>query len=144
MTSPPANDAPARTATRIPAWGLRLLTVAAAAVAGALVFLIGKPSDGLTVDQGDGLTELTLGSFIGSSAGAALLGWVLLAVLERFAAARALKTWTIVAGVVLVLSLVTPFAVEAAAASRITLVLSHLAVGLVVIAGMRVSSRSAA
>ncbi|MCM1970587.1 DUF6069 family protein [Streptomyces sp. G1] len=72
-------------------WLPRLLTVLGAAVGAAVLFLAGKAGGiDLAVDQRDGKgpVDLALGNFIGSAAGAALLGWALLALLERFARPR--------------------------------------------------------
>ncbi|MFB6523463.1 DUF6069 family protein [Streptomyces sp. NPDC056401] len=94
---------------------------------------------GLAVDQNDGKgpVDLALGGFVGSAAGAALLGWALLALLERFAPAASRKIWTAVAAVVLLVSLALPFGVEATSGTKILLALTHLAVGLVVVLGLR-------
>ncbi|MER5762114.1 DUF6069 family protein [Streptomyces sp. NPDC002082] len=121
-------------------WRPRLLTVLGAAAGAAVLFLAGKAVGvGLAVDQRDGKgpVDLALGGFIGSAAGAALLGWALLALLERFAPASARKIWTAVASVVLLASVALPFGVEATSGTKILLALAHLAVGLVVLLGLR-------
>lgn len=124
----------------------RLLAVLGAAVGAALLFLVGTAGDvALAVDQNDGKgpVGLGLGSFIGSAAGAALLGWALLALLEKFAPARSKKIWTVVASAVLLLSLALPFGVEATTGTQLLLTLTHLTVGLVVLFGLRRSAKSA-
>ncbi|MCX4783774.1 DUF6069 family protein [Streptomyces sp. NBC_01264] len=121
-------------------WRPRLLTVLGAAAGAAVVFLAGKAGGvALAVDQNDGKgpVGLGLGSFLGSAAGAALLGWALLALLEKFVPAGSRKIWTAVAFVVLLASLVLPFGVEATSGTKILLALTHLAVGLVVVFGLR-------
>lgn len=75
------------------------------------------------------------------SALAALAGWGLLAVLERFTAA-ARRVWTVIATVALLLSLGAPLSGHGVTAgSRFTLVAMHLAVGAAVITLMRRSSQ---
>lgn len=133
-------------ATNAPAWRPRLLAVVGAVAGAAAVFLIGKAGGAaLAVDQNDGkgLVDITIGNVIGFAAGAALLGWALLAVLEKVAPAKSKKIWTIVATVVLVISLGLPFGVETTSGTKITLALTHLTVGLVVILGLRRNAKSA-
>lgn len=127
-------------------WRPRLLTVLGAAAGTAVLFLVGKAGGvDLAADQNDGKgpVDLALGSFIGSAAGAALLGWALLALLEKFAPARSKKIWTVVASAVLLLSLALPFGVEATTGTQLLLALTHLTVGLVVLFGLRRSAKSA-
>lgn len=94
-------------------------------------------------NDGKGAVDLTIGNVIGFAAGAALLGWALLALLEKFAPAKSKKIWTIVASVVLVVSLGLPFGVETTSGTKVILALTHLTVGLVVILGLRRNAKSA-
>ncbi|MET8085873.1 DUF6069 family protein [Micromonospora sp. NPDC005237] len=96
----------------------------------------------LTVDQGSGPQDVTVLAVLVTSALAALLGWGLLAVLERLSA-RATTIWTGIAVAVLVLSLVPASLVDASAGTRFALVLMHLVVGAVVILGFRRGARPA-
>lgn len=66
----------------------------------------------------------------------ALVGWAVLAVLERLTR-RGRAIWTVLAVVVLVASYVPVFLVEATTATRIALVAVHTAVGLLVVAFRR-------
>ncbi|MET8525957.1 DUF6069 family protein [Micromonospora sp. NPDC005172] len=96
----------------------------------------------LTVDQGAGPRDVTVLAVVLNAAVAALLGWGLLAVLERVSA-RATTIWTGIAVAVLVLSLVPASLVDATAGTRFALVLMHLVVGAVVILGFRRGARHA-
>ncbi|WP_405433462.1 DUF6069 family protein [Micromonospora sp. NBC_00617] len=96
----------------------------------------------LTVDQGAGPQDVTVLAVIMNSGLAALLGWGLLAVLERLSA-RATTIWTGIAVAVLVLSLVPVLLVDASAGTRWALVLMHLVVGAIVILGFRRGARHA-
>ena len=118
----------------------RVLTVAAAVVAAVLAWLIAVPIVGidLVVRPGGGAAQqVGLGSVVAVSLLASLLGWGLLALLERLVSRRALTAWTVVAVVVLMLSLSGPLTAATNAAVAIALVLMHLVVGAVLIMGMR-------
>lgn len=118
----------------------RVLTVAAAAVAAVLAWLIAVPIVGidLLVRPGGGAAQqVGLGSVVAVSLLASLLGWGLLALLERLVSRRALTAWTVVAVVVLMLSLSGPLTAATNAAVAIALVLMHLVVGAVLIMGLR-------
>ncbi len=68
----------------------------------------------------------------------ALLGWGTLALLERFTR-RARTIWTVLATVVLLLSMVPIFLEQATTGTRTALVLIHLAVAAVLIPALRKS-----
>lgn len=110
-------------------WATPLAAVVAAAL-NALIFLIGRAGGTLTDDVGltiNGQTQpLTLGPVIGSTIVPILVAGVLLALLGRFAR-RPIRVFTIVAAVVFVLSLATPFTLPGAdLAYRATLLLMHV------------------
>jgi hypothetical protein len=69
---------------------------------------------------------------VGTTLLAALLGWALLAVLER-RTARARRIWTITAGAIALLSLTGPLTSGASPAVTATLVAMHVAVAAVLI-----------
>jgi hypothetical protein len=69
------------------------------------------------------------------AAQAALAGWALLAILERVSR-HARPAWLTVAAVVLAASFVPVFAVEATVGTRASLTAMHLAVGVVLMAGL--------
>jgi hypothetical protein len=121
----------------------RSIALGAAVVATVVLWLIANVAGAeLKVDQGSGRQDLTVVSVILTSAIVALLGWGLLALLERFSA-RAKTIWTGMAVAVLVLSLVPPSLVDASTGTKVTLVSMHLAVGVIVILGFRKDARSA-
>lgn len=119
----------------------RLLTGVYASVAALLIWVIAVP----VFDADLGFTDVNNQpqtvdpvAIIIFSVGSALAGWALLAALERFAPKRAKLIWTIVASLVLALSMVPLLGVSAGAA--VTLGLMHLAVGAVIIVVMRRTS----
>ncbi|MGC4820795.1 DUF6069 family protein [Micromonospora sp. DT63] len=119
----------------------RSIALLAAVLAAVVVWLIATVGGAeLTVDQGAGPKDVTVLAVLLTSALAALLGWGLLAVLERLSG-RATTIWTAIAVAVLVLSLVPASLVDASAGTRVALVLMHLAVGVVVILGFRRGAR---
>lgn len=121
--------------------GLRALTGALAAVPALLVWAIAAPGLGVELpftDAQGNEQEINAGAIILFSIVPALLGWALLAVLERFAPNRGLAIWTAVATAVLVVSFLPLVSMSAGAA--ITLGLIHLAVGVVIITVLRATS----
>lgn len=134
------TSAPPSTA-RSPRSRAVLLTLTAAAAAGLLVWAAAVPLAGIEL-------ELATGQIIGpvSILGAALvggaLGWLLLALLVRLPWGR--TVWSAVAAVVLLLSLTGPLLSGAAGGVLLILELMHLAVGLVLILGLRRSTAARA
>ncbi|GIH97008.1 hypothetical protein Psi01_76380 [Planobispora siamensis] len=88
-----------------------------------------------TVRMGDGTQPVGPVPVVVTSLLAGLAGWALLAVLERFAS-RPGRIWTIVALVVLVLSLSGPLGGAVGVAATLVLVLLHLVVGAVLVLGL--------
>ena len=140
----PARPAPAPHRAR------RRGLVAAGAVAAALGgWLVAVPLLGidLAVQPAAGTTPsgtqtVGVGAVLAASLTAALLGWALLAVLERWTT-RARTTWTVVAAVVLVLSLAGPVIGARTTPAAVALVALHLVVGSVLILGLpRTSARA--
>lgn len=137
VTSHPAPTTKAKTQARA-------LGVVGAVSAALAVWAVSGPMLGndLLVQPGSASPQTVgLGAVVGSSLIASLLGWALLAVLERFTS-RATTVWTAVAIVVLVLSLAGPFTAGTTTAAIATLALMHLAVGAVLIPSFRHSSRT--
>jgi hypothetical protein len=91
-------------------------------------------STGSTKAQAVGVAPVVIEALI-----AALLGWALLAVLERFTR-RARTIWTVVALVVLLLSLSGPLTGGVTTATKVSLSLMHIALAAVLIPTMRVTS----
>jgi hypothetical protein len=118
-------------------WKRRLAVVASAVVVAVVVYLVARLvlADGLRAPEMDDRAsmEVTIGAVIVASALASLLGWGLLALLERFTA-RAVTIWRVVAVVVALLSLSAPLTgAGISTGNRIGLLLLHVAVAAVLI-----------
>ncbi|GLZ03563.1 hypothetical protein Acsp03_10300 [Actinomadura sp. NBRC 104412] len=116
----------------------RALAAAAAVLAAVLVWLVARTvfDQDLVVRQpGREATEVDIGPVLVFAVVPSLAGWALLAVLERFAAARARVVWTVVAVAVLLLSFVPILQVEATGATKAALALMHVVVGAALIPG---------
>lgn len=139
MSATPASPA-SRAASPV---RTRALAVVAAVVVDAVIWLVAHgPFDlDLRIPDGPGSTstsELPFPTVVVAVAVVSLLGWGLLALLERFAPGRARTVWTVVAVAVVVLSLFAPlFSEGLSAGNRVTLVLLHLTVGAVLIPAFR-------
>ncbi|MBE1536079.1 DUF6069 family protein [Actinomadura algeriensis] len=112
----------------------RALTVAAAAGAALACWALADPVAGLDVTVRSGGTAGPVGPAMvaASSLLAGLLGWALLAVLER-TVQRPRRVWTIVALIVLALSLAGPPGAAEGAGSLLVLIVLHLAVAAVLV-----------
>jgi hypothetical protein len=84
---------------------------------------------------------ISVGQIVGISLAAALLGWLLLAMLER-RTSRARLIWTSSALVALALSLSLPLAAATTTAAGVGLVVMHLTVGAAVIPAMAHTARA--
>jgi hypothetical protein len=117
----------------------RALGVGGAVLAAVAVWVVAVPILGvhLLVRFGSGAAE-TVGVdyVVGASLIASLLGWGLLAVLEKHTS-RPQAIWTFVAVVVLLVSLSLPLTVATTAASKTVLALMHVAAAAVLIPVMR-------
>lgn len=128
---------PSATAATTPTRGGRARTralglagaVAAALVAWGVGALLGAD---YWITDAQGTARVDIGATVGTTVVVGLLGWGLLAVLERFAR-RGRTAWTVVAVGVAALSMVPIGLVEATPSTRIGLTLLHLAVAAVVI-----------
>ncbi|MEV5985415.1 DUF6069 family protein [Streptomyces sp. NPDC052051] len=140
--STPSVVGSGRSATR-----LRLVATLAAVVVAAGVWLLADPVFGveLRTPKGPGSSEtqeLTLPVAAVAAGVVALLGWGLLALLER-RTARTRTIWTRVAVAVVCLSLFAPlFAPGLSAGNRAWLVVLHLCVGATVIPAFRRDART--
>ncbi|KAB8194667.1 hypothetical protein FH608_015910 [Nonomuraea phyllanthi] len=114
-----------------------LLTVIGAPAAALAVWALAVPLAGITLTARMGAAPQPVGPVlvIVASLVAGLAGWALLAVLER-RATRPGRNWTIIALVVLVLSLSGPLTSAVGAAATVVLLLMHLVVGAVLIPGL--------
>ena len=125
-----------RTSARSP------ITVVLGATAAAVAIWVVATLAGaeLTVNfAGQPVQKVTLVNVVVAALVGSLAGWGLLALLRRFTTnARAI--WTVMAVVFLMLSLGGPLAATASAGTKVALVAMHLAVGTVVILGLRRTS----
>ncbi|WP_105973329.1 DUF6069 family protein [Streptomyces geranii] len=128
---------------------VRALAVLATVAAGAVIWLVAHSvlDIDLRVPDGPGsttTTALALPAVLIGTAVVSLLGWALLALLEKAVAARSRAIWTGVALLVLVVSLFAPlFGAGLSGGNRATLVLLHLTVGAILVPAFRRSSAPA-
>jgi predicted permease len=116
--------------------------VASAAVANAALWVIEVPLLGLHLDIrfGSGAAQtIALGFVIGATLSASLVGWALLAVLER-RTASARTIWTAVAAVALIASLSLPLYAGIAGSTKVGLAAMHLAAAAILIPTLRATS----
>jgi len=136
MTAATSHTSPARTAAaqrRIHRGGAILAAMALNAVLWGIASLFGADFV-LTDPTGTGVVTLFVAVIFTAIFG--LLGWGLLAVLERFTR-RAAAIWTGVAIAVALLSIVPIFLEGASTATRVALTVLHLAVAVVLVPAFR-------
>ncbi|HUB42934.1 MAG TPA: DUF6069 family protein [Streptosporangiaceae bacterium] len=137
----------------------RALCVVGGALAAAIAWAVEVPLLGihLTVRFGNGrfgphrlgmarfgaghVQTISVGQIVGISLAAALLGWLLLTMLER-RTSRARLIWTSTALVALAASLSLPLAAATTTAAAVGLVVMHLTVGAAVIPAMARTARA--
>ncbi|MCI4065588.1 DUF6069 family protein [Micromonospora sp. R77] len=128
--APPAPPRQGGTAKR------RLLAIAVATAVTVAVWFIARALDvTLAVNTGGNRQEITLGAVIAATVVAGLIGWALLALLERLTAAGR-TIWTIVAVLVLLVSLLGPLG-GVSTGAKATLAVMHLAAAAVIIPAFR-------
>lgn len=116
----------------------RLLAVVAAAAAAGLVWVVAVPVLGADLAVAEypggpvGARTVGFGAVLGSALFAGVLGWGLLAVLERWSA-RGRRIWRGAAVTVALLSLASPLTMTAGADAALTLSALHLAVAAVLV-----------
>jgi hypothetical protein len=140
-TTAPA-PAPATTNTRHAR--TRALCPAGGALAAALAWAVEVPLLGihLNVRFGAGhIQTIAVGQATGVAAAATLLGWLLLAQLER-RTLRPRLIWTTIALVALAASLALPLAAATTTSAIVGLIAMHLAVGAVVIPALAHTART--
>ena len=123
----------------------RALCAAGGAAAAAIAWAVEAPLLGirLTVRFGAMAPQTVVaGQVVGAAVVAGLLGWLLLAALDR-RAARVRTTWTAAALLVLAVSLAVPLAAATTTSAAVGLVVLHLVVGAVVIPGLARTARLA-
>ena len=122
----------------------RALCAAGGALAAALAWTAEVPLLGihLNVRFGAGHIEtIAVGQVIGVAVAASLLGWLLLAQLER-RTPHARLIWTVIALAALMASLALPLAAATTSAAIAGLIVMHLTVGAVVIPAMAHTART--
>jgi hypothetical protein len=129
-TQSPATPAGSRTANRS-------LTVAAGAAAAAVVWVVASKAAKVPLDvkNGSKTQHVGIATVITVSLLAGLLAWGLATLLERRAKSPR-RTWTVVALVVLLVSLTGPLSSGTTEATKVSLACEHLAVAAVLILGM--------
>jgi len=121
----------------------RALCAAGGILAAALAWTAEVPLLGIHLNYrfGTGHTQtIGIGQVIGVTAAAALLGWLVLAILER-RTPRARTLWTTITLAVLAASLALPLAAATTTAATAALVVMHLTVGATVIPAMARTAR---
>ena len=115
----------------------RLLAVLVAAAAAVVVWLVAHQALGvdLRARAGAAVQQVSLPAVIAMALVIGLLGWAVLAVLEKLSAKSGRTVWTIVAVVVLMVSLLGPLG-GVTTGAVVTLLCLHLVVGLALIVGL--------
>jgi len=122
----------------------RPLCALGGALAAALAWTVEVPLLGIHLNYrfGTGHTQtIAVGQVIGVTVAAALLGWLLLAILER-RTAHARSLWTTIALVALAASLALPLAAATTTSAAAALIIMHLTVGAAVIPAMARTART--
>jgi predicted permease len=122
----------------------RALCAAGGILAAVLAWTVEVPLLGIHLNYrfGAGHTQtIAAGQVIGVTAAAALLGWLLLAILQR-RTPRARSLWTIIALAALLSSLALPLAAATTTSAAAGLVVMHLTVGAAVIPAMARTART--
>jgi hypothetical protein len=115
----------------------RLITAAAATAGALLLWAVNDPWGGtdLTVRQGDTVRHIGPVAVVVTALLAGLAAWGLLALLER-TVRHPVRTYRIIASIVLVLSLAGPLGSAVGTGSRLVLIGMHVTVGLALIIGL--------
>jgi len=122
----------------------RALSAAGGALAAALAWIVEVPLLGihLNVRFGAGhLQAIAIGQVIGVTVAASLLGWLLLALIER-RTPQARLLWTSIALAALAASLALPLTAATTTSAVAGLIVMHLIVGAVVIPAMAHTART--
>jgi hypothetical protein len=121
----------------------RALCVASGALAAALAWIVEVPLLGIHLNYriGTHLQTIAVGQVIGVTVAASLLGWLLLALLER-RTPHARPIWTTIAVAALASSLALPLAVATTTSAVAGLIVMHVIVGAAVIPAMARTARA--
>jgi hypothetical protein len=131
-TAPAASASSTESAVR-PVWRVRALAVAIALAVNAVAWVVASVGGiALEVSYPDQPTaEVTIGMVLVSTLGGSALAWLARAVLDRIARRFAARIWIIGAAIVLAVSFVPVFSVEAATSTTVFLALLHVLLALV-------------
>jgi len=122
----------------------RALCAAGGALAAAVAWVVEVPLLGIHLNFRFGtghIQTIAVGQVIGVSLAASLLGWLLLAVMDR-RTPHARRLWTTIALVALAASLALPLAAATTASAVAGLVVMHLTVGAAVVPAMAHTART--
>jgi len=122
----------------------RALCALGGTLAAALAWTVEVPLLGIHLNFRFGtghIQTIAAGQVIGVTVAAALIGWLLLAFLER-RTPRARSLWTAIALAVLAASLALPLAAATTASAATALIVMHLTVGAAVIPAMARTARA--
>jgi hypothetical protein len=122
----------------------RALCAGGGALSAALVWIVEVPLLGIHLNFRFGaghVQTIAVGEVIGVAVAASLLGWLLLALLER-RTPHARLLWTATALVVLAASLALPLTAATATSAVAGLIVLHMAVGAAVIPAMARTARA--
>jgi predicted permease len=124
----------------------RALCAAGGALAAALAWIVEVPLLGIHLNFRFGTSHIqtiAVGQVIGVTVAASLLGWLLLALLER-RTSHARLLWTAIAVAAVGVSLGLPLAVATTTSAAVGLIVMHLTVGAAVIPAMAHTARQGA
>jgi len=122
----------------------RALCVAGGALAAALAWIVEVPLLGIHLNFrfGAGHTQtIAIGQVIGVAVAAGLLGWLLLALVER-RTRHARRLWVIIALAALAASLSLPLGAATTGSAAAGLIVMHVTVGAVVVPAMAHTARA--
>ena len=120
------------------------LCAAGGALAAALAWIVEVPLLGIHLNFRFGaghIQTIAIGQVIGVTVAASLLGWLLLALLER-RTPHARRLWATIALAALAASLALPLAAATTTSAAAGLIVMHLTVGAVVIPAMAHTARA--
>lgn len=122
----------------------RALCAVGGALAAALAWAVEVPLLGIHLNFRFGtghIQTITAGQVIGAAVAASVLGWLLLALLDR-RTPHARPLWTTMALAALIASLALPLAAATTTSAAVGLVVMHLTVGAAVIPAMARTTRA--
>ena len=122
----------------------RALCAAGGALAAAVAWIVEVPLLGIHLNYRFGtghIQTIAVGQVIGVTVAASLLGWLLLALLERHTP-HARLLWTAIAVAALASSLALPLAAATTSSAVAGLIVMHVTVGAVVIPAMAHTARA--